>query len=112
MSASDWCSVALISEIPLRGSRRLKFGSREIALFRTAVNEVFALHDSCPHKQGPLSAGIVHDNCVTCPLHNWVISLETGAAQGADSGSTPTYPVKLEGESILIKLPIDEHESR
>jgi assimilatory nitrate reductase catalytic subunit len=28
----------------------------------------------------------VHGAQVTCPLHNWVISLETGEAQGADEG--------------------------
>ena len=29
----------------------------------------------------------MHGRAVTCPLHNWVISLETGEAQGADEGS-------------------------
>ena len=50
----------------------------DIAVFRTADDQVFALFDRCPHKGGPLSEGIVHGRSVTCPLHNWVISLETG----------------------------------
>jgi nitrite reductase (NADH) small subunit len=51
-----------------------------------------------------LSQGIVHDNCVTCPLHNWVISLETGTAQGADEGSVLTFPVKEENDVIFLSL--------
>ena len=58
----------------------------KIAVFRTADDQVFALEDHCPHKGGPLSQGIVQATAVTCPLHNWVISLETGKALGADEG--------------------------
>jgi nitrite reductase (NADH) small subunit len=65
---------------------------------------VFALEDKCPHKNGPLSQGIVHDGCVTCPLHNWVISLETGAAQGADEGQTLSFPVRLEEGTIYLAV--------
>ena len=60
--------------------------------------------DHCPHKGGPLSQGIVHGAAVTCPLHNWVISLETGKALGADEGKVQTIPVKVEGERLFIAL--------
>jgi nitrite reductase (NADH) small subunit len=46
----------------------------------------------------------VHDGCVTCPLHNWVISLETGLAQGADEGATISFPVRLDGDRVLLGL--------
>ena len=65
-------------------------------------NEVFAAADRCPHKGGPLSEGIVHGQSVTCPLHNWVFDLNTGAAQGADEGRIATYPLRLEAGRILI----------
>ncbi|MEM8971771.1 MAG: tRNA-(guanine-N1)-methyltransferase, partial [Pseudomonadota bacterium] len=38
---------------------------------------------------------------VTCPLHNWVISLETGQAQGADEGEVQTYALRVEDGRIL-----------
>lgn len=100
----SWIYVGSIQDIPKRGARRVKQGEITIAIFRTADDRVFAIEDKCPHKNGPLSEGIVHDGCVTCPLHNWVISLETGAAQGADEGQTSTFPVRMDGRKIFINL--------
>jgi nitrite reductase (NADH) small subunit len=99
-----WYAVGSIADIPRRGARCVKHGTTTIAVFRTAEDKVFALEDKCPHRGGPLSQGIVHDGCVTCPLHNWVISLESGRAQGTDEGSTATYPVRLDGQTIMIAL--------
>lgn len=81
-----WVDICGIDDVPVRGSRIVKTGAGCIAVFRTIDNEVYALDDQCPHKNGPLSQGIVHGKSVTCPLHNWVISLETGAAIGEDGG--------------------------
>jgi nitrite reductase (NADH) small subunit len=100
----NWVTVGKLDDIPLRGARCVKNGDMTIAIFRTADNKVFAVEDRCPHRQGPLSQGIVHDGCVTCPLHNWVISLETGKAQGADEGATRTFPVRMDGDVILLGL--------
>ena len=89
-----WVDVCAVEEIPFQGSRILKTQDSCLALFKTASGEVFALNDQCPHKQGPLSQGMVHDKFVTCPLHSWVFSLETGEAQGADEGRVETKPVR------------------
>lgn len=102
--ATTWVEIGKLQDIPRQGSRCIKLGEMTIAVFRTVEDKVFALEDKCPHKNGPLSQGIVHDGCVTCPLHNWIISLETGEAQGADEGATKSFPVKLDGETILFDL--------
>ncbi|MEM8750940.1 MAG: nitrite reductase small subunit NirD [Pseudomonadota bacterium] len=102
IATGNWVAIGNISDIPELGSRRVMAGKKTIAVFRTGPSEVFAIEDSCPHKGGPLSQGIVHDGCVTCPLHNWVISLSTGEAQGADEGRAKTYPTMLDGETILL----------
>lgn len=99
-----WVDIGALSDIPLRGARCVQNGEKTIAVFRTVDDRVFALDDKCPHGKGPLSQGIVHDGCVTCPLHNWVISLESGAAQGVDEGSTAVYPVKLDGDRLLLAI--------
>lgn len=100
----SWTDIASIDDIPLRGARVVKTTQGCIAVFRTGEAEAYAVSDTCPHKGGPLSDGIVHDKKVTCPLHNWVFSLETGQAQGADAGSIETYPLRVEGGRILLDI--------
>lgn len=103
-TAFDWRLIGTVDEIPPQGARCVKNGEMTIAVFRTADDRIFALEDKCPHKNGPLSQGIVHGGCVTCPLHNWVISLETGTAQGADTGATASFPVRVEDRKIYLNL--------
>jgi nitrite reductase (NADH) small subunit len=107
----SWIDIGHIEDIPLRGARLVKTRIGCIAVFRTAEAEVFAATNSCPHKGGPLSEGIVHGQSVTCPLHNWVFDLNTGQAQGADEGQITTYPVRLEGGRILLDASTVSHRS-
>ena len=100
----QWSDIGPLDAVPRRGARVVKTARGCVAVFRTVDDEVFALADRCPHMAGPLSQGIVHDGCVTCPLHNWVISLATGEAQGADEGQVATIPVRLEGGRISIDI--------
>jgi nitrite reductase (NADH) small subunit len=100
----NWIAIGSIDDIPPRGARCVNIPQGKIAIFRTIENQVFAIDDHCPHKGGPLSQGIVHGASVTCPLHNWVISLETGKALGADEGAVRTVPLKVEGAQIFIAL--------
>jgi nitrite reductase (NADH) small subunit len=98
----EWTDVGAIEDVPLRGSRLVNTPSGDIAIFRTTADRIFALWDKCPHKGGPLSQGIVHGESVTCPLHNWVIGLETGDVKGPDQGCARKVVVKLNGMRILI----------
>ena len=98
----NWLDIGALADIPRQGARVVKTVQGCVAVFRTAQDQVFALSDSCPHKGGPLSEGIVHGTSVTCPLHAWVFSLETGQAQGADAGAVATYPMRVEGGRLLI----------
>jgi len=101
-----WFDVGPLHAIPPRGARTIKTPRREIAVFRTASDEVFALENRCPHKGGPLADGIVHGRRVACPLHNWVINLEDGEATGADKGCARTFPVKLENGRIYLNMSV------
>ncbi|WP_137131371.1 nitrite reductase small subunit NirD [Rhizobium sp. FY34] len=100
----NWTDIGHINDIPLRGARCVKTPGVTIAVFRTSENEVYAIENRCPHKGGPLSEGIVHGASVTCPLHNWVISLETGKAQGADEGEVRTIALRNDNGQLSILL--------
>lgn len=97
-----WIDIGSLNDIPQQGARVVKTVHGCVAVFRTADDQVFAIDDRCPHKGGPLSEGIVHGTSVTCPLHAWVFSLETGMAQGADEGQVNSYPARVEGGRILL----------
>ncbi|MBX3446700.1 MAG: nitrite reductase small subunit NirD [Parvibaculaceae bacterium] len=100
----NWIEIGALSDIPLRGARCVVTPLGRIAVFRTAADEVYAIEDRCPHRGGPLSQGIVHGAAVTCPLHNWVLSLETGKALGADEGAVRTFALKCEGGTLFIDM--------
>ena len=104
-SNQQWKTLCLVEDIPVLGSRRVtRAAGTDIAVFRTSTDKVFALLDSCPHKGGPLSQGIVHGRSVACPLHNWSIDLATGEPVGADRGKgcTPIVPLKVRDGRLLL----------
>jgi nitrite reductase (NADH) small subunit len=100
----NWLDIGAVEDVPRQGARVVKTVQGCVAVFRTAEDQIFATADRCPHKGGPLSEGIVHGAAVTCPLHNWVFSLETGMAQGADSGQIATYPTRIAAGRILLDI--------
>ncbi len=100
-----WLTVAAIDDIPRLGARVVATARGDVALFRTGDDRVFALDDRCPHKAGKLSQGIVHGHSVTCPLHNWIISLQDGQAHSPDQGCTHVIAVRLQDGRIQLRLP-------
>lgn len=101
----QWQYVCTIDDIPVQGARVVqRAGHDDIAVFRTSRNDILAVVDRCPHKGGPLSAGLVHGRSVTCPLHNWVIRLDDGQAQAPDEGCALTVPVKVDEGAVYLGL--------
>ena len=102
---SNWKLICPLEDIPKLGSRVVQQASGgDIAVFCTSEDEVFGLHDKCPHKGGPLSQGMVHGETVTCPLHGFKIGLQDGAALAPDKGCAKTFAVKLDGGAVWLRL--------
>jgi nitrite reductase (NADH) small subunit len=100
---SNWKKICLVQDIPVLGSRCVaRPQGMDVAVFRNAQDEVFALLDRCPHKGGPLSQGIVFGTSVACPLHNWTIGLDDGCAKAPDEGCTPRFAVKVEAGAVHL----------
>jgi nitrite reductase (NADH) small subunit len=99
----DWTQIGSVDDVPMRGSRVVSTKQGNIAIFRSAEGRIFALWDKCPHQGGPLSQGIVHGESVTCPLHNWVIGLETGEVKGPDVGCARKVKCKVEAGIVFIE---------
>lgn len=93
--ADTWIDIGAADDIPPLRAKKFRLGADTVAVFRTSGDEYFALIDRCPHKGGPLSEGIVAGRTVACPLHGWVIALDSGEAVGPDEGCAPTLPLRL-----------------
>lgn len=104
----EWIKVCRLADIPRPGARVVKTLNGDIAVFRTLDDQVFALHDKCPHRGGPLSQGIVHGHKVACPLHGWNIELDSGEAAAPDKGCALRYPARLEDEMVYLSLHVDD----
>jgi nitrite reductase (NADH) small subunit len=102
---SNWVKIGTLEDIPKLGARLVKSALHgDIAVFRNAEDEVFALRDKCPHKGGPLSQGIVFGKKVACPLHGWNICLDDGNAVAPDKGCAQTFAVKVENGQVLLEV--------
>ena len=104
VKVSGWQVVCALDAIPRLGARVVKSVHGNIAVFRNAEDEVFALLDKCPHKGGPLSQGIVFGRKVACPLHGWNIGLDDGNAVAPDVGCARSFPVKVEDGQVLLEV--------
>ncbi len=99
---ATWIAVAKLDDIPVRAARVLHTETHRIALFRTSNDEIFALEDRCPHRNGPLSEGLVHGDQVTCPLHQMVFELRSGQAVYPDEGCVKRFAVALRDDTVWL----------
>ncbi|MEJ8839491.1 nitrite reductase small subunit NirD [Ramlibacter sp. AN1133] len=103
MKSNDWTVICRVDEIPVLGARRVaRARGMDVAVFRNAEDQVFALLDRCPHKGGPLSQGIVFGTSVACPLHNWTIGLDDGKARGPDEGCTQRFSCRVQEGQVML----------
>ena len=108
---NEWTAICRVQDIPPLGARCVaRQRGLDVAIFRTSGDEVFALLDRCPHKGGVLSQGIVFGRQVACPLHNWTIGLDNGAAREPDEGCTPSFAVRV--DAGMVYLDADELATR
>jgi nitrite reductase (NADH) small subunit len=46
----------------------------------------------------------VHGHRIACPLHSWVIELETGEAVAPDRGVTACFHIKEDQGNVYLKV--------
>lgn len=78
-------------------------GGRPVAIFNIDGN-FHAVQGKCPHRGGPLGEGELEGNVVTCPWHAWRFDVCTGANADNPNLKLACYPVKLEGDDVLVEI--------
>ena len=75
-------------------------------LIALAEDQIYAVDDMCTHEDASLSKGSLHGDCVKCPLHGSRFRLASGEALNEPAeDALNTYPVKVDGDDILVALP-------
>ena len=64
----------------------------------------FATQDLCTHDDGTLADGELIGGEIECPRHGAHFDLRTGRATLPAAMPIKTFPVKIEGEQILVAL--------
>jgi nitrite reductase/ring-hydroxylating ferredoxin subunit len=96
--------VAELGELPPGRMAYVDVDGLPIALANVG-GVVYAFGDSCRHEGGPLSAGALIGETVTCPWHGWTYSVRTGKAIVPPVGlRVPTYPVTIADGAIFVEV--------
>jgi 3-phenylpropionate/trans-cinnamate dioxygenase ferredoxin subunit len=99
--------VARATDIPEGEARRFVVDRIEIAVVNLGDGQFVAVDDICSHAEASLSEGEVDVDLETieCPRHGSTFDLRTGVPRSLPATiPIPTFPVKLEGDRILIEL--------
>lgn len=80
-------------------------GDRRICVVRRPGGEYVAMLDRCPHRDIPLSRGVVKDGMLTCPGHFWRFDLTTGERSDLPGVRATLYPTRVTDGWVEVSLP-------
>jgi 3-phenylpropionate/trans-cinnamate dioxygenase ferredoxin component len=100
----QWIEAATTDELPLGSMKRFENDGHRY-LLANANGRFYAVDDQCSHEEVSLYLGCIQGDNIKCSLHGSRFSLKTGKPL-EDPATDPigTYPIKLEGNKILIKV--------
>lgn len=95
-----WLAVAEWAVLARRRRLQVDVNGVPVALFLVG-DEVFALADTCIHKQRSLSKGVLLNGCIVCPGHQWEFDPATGYEATQDRYQ-PSYDVRVEDSTVYV----------
>jgi len=105
MTDSAFREVAQRADIPLGKTRCVSVNGREILLCHTTEG-LFAVDNLCTHAAERLSGGKLKGQRILCPLHGAAFDVRDGSALTRPASvALRSYPVKLDGETVLVDCP-------
>lgn len=100
----EFVKLTTKSELPPEGeAREFELNGKMICVAHTSEG-CSAMDNVCVHRGGPLGQGVVDGNKVVCPWHGWAFDASTGASMHNSDVRVAVYPLKIEGEDVLIAL--------
>jgi nitrite reductase (NADH) small subunit len=99
---THFIKLAALPELPaVNQAKEFACDGRTICV-ANVNGEISALENVCLHRGGPLGQGVIEGGKIICPWHGWAWDPKTGEA--GPGAKVAVYPVKMEGEDVLIDL--------
>jgi len=76
---------------------------KTIAIFNLN-GKFYAIDNTCGHRGGPLHEGDLDANLLSCPWHGFQFDITTGHCATNPAIKQQTYPVKTEGDDVLVEV--------
>jgi len=100
----NFVKVATTGVIAPGEGKLVDAGGKKIALFNVD-GTFYVIDETCTHRGGPLSEGMLKGTKVTCPWHGAVFDVTSGAVRGAPAPrDVVSYKVRVEGDDIEVEL--------
>jgi toluene monooxygenase system ferredoxin subunit len=103
--------VANLDELWIGEKLAVDVGGRPVLLVNVE-GIVCAYEDRCLHKGIALSLGTLEGHVLTCSVHGWMYDARTGAGMNPERAQLPCFPVKIEGNDILVDVGGENHGRR
>jgi nitrite reductase/ring-hydroxylating ferredoxin subunit/Fe-S cluster biogenesis protein NfuA len=100
---STWIKVATIDLVPEFSVLAVQFAGNSLILHRQGVT-VKCYRNACTHLGSPLEKGKVENGIITCSSHGFQYNLETGECLTAPDVSLQSYPVRIKGDNVFVKM--------
>ena len=101
----QYTKVASTNEFDTAKQRLVEVGGLKIALFSVG-DQYYAIGDTCTHRSGPLSEGMLVEDTVTCPWHGARFDIKSGKVLGLPAPQgVPSYNVRVSGDDIEVEIP-------
>ncbi len=101
---ADFVKVARTDEIAPGQGKMIEVSGKKIALFNVE-GSIYAIDDTCTHRGGPLSEGVLEGSQITCPWHGATYDVTTGDALGPPAPKgVARYNVRVEGSNIEVEV--------
>ena len=104
-TTTQWVRACPAAEVRAGEPKGLKLGGIPVALYRLQ-DGVYATHDVCTHAYALLSEGYVEGESIECPLHGALFDIRSGKCLAVADMDATTYPVRIEGDEVMVALPV------
>src|SRR6187200_1846653 len=99
----DFVKVAETKDIQRSQMKEVQIDGQDVCI-ANVEGKYYAIGNVCTHEGGPLADGRLEGYEVECPWHQSKFDVRTGEVRGPPaSESEPTYEIKVDGNSILVK---------